>query len=260
MPHLLHVWPSVSRTIEQAASLLLLFDYDGTLTPIVDRPDLAELSPAVQCLLSTLRDQDKYLVGVISGRSLEDVRERVGVEGLTYAGNHGLEIRGPQIEFLHGEAASAEPGMRKAYQQLSERLAPLPGVIVEHKGLTLSVHYRLAPNELVGAVVEAVEEEAYAGDGSTRFKVTRGKQVVELRPDVEWGKGQAIAQLQVTFPEIPLTMFFGDDVTDEDGFDAVMNGGGLAVFVGPPRHPTRALYRLDSPVEVAQVLRLLAAW
>jgi trehalose 6-phosphate phosphatase len=150
--------------------------------------------------------------------------------------------------------------MRKAYQQLRERLAPLPGVIVEHKGLTLSVHYRLTPNELVGAVVEAVEEEAYAGDGSTRFKVTRGKQVVELRPDVEWGKGQAIAQLQVTYPEIPLTMFFGDDVTDEDGFDVVMNSGGLAVFVGPPRHPTRALYRLDSPVEVAQVLRLLAAW
>jgi trehalose 6-phosphate phosphatase len=74
---------------------------------------------------------------------------------------------------------------------------------------------------------------------------------------VPWDKGKAIARLRETFPQATLTMFFGDDLTDEDGFNVVQEAGGIAVFVGPARQPTRALYRVDSPQEVAQTLLLM---
>ena len=106
MPHLLNVWPQVSQRLRDQAQVLLLFDYDGTLTPIVEHPDAAVLPAPVKQLLSRLESSDKFLVGVVTGRSLSDISGRVGLPGLIYAGNHGLEIMAPGLEFVH-EAAAA---------------------------------------------------------------------------------------------------------------------------------------------------------
>ena len=258
MPHLLYVWPSVSHRLRDASLVLLLFDYDGTLTPIVPQPDSATLPTETRELLLDLSRREKYILGVISGRSLGDVSARVGIEGLIYAGNHGLEIRGPGLDFLHQEAARVEAVQGRAYERLRDRLAGLPGVIIEHKGLTLSVHYRLTPDEAVGQVkavfTATVSPFLEAGD----LEIAQGKKVLEVRPNVSWDKGKAIAKLQDTFPQASLSVFFGDDLTDEDGFDVVQQSEGLAVFVGPALQPTKALYRLDSPEEVTHTLRLLA--
>ena len=90
------------------------------------------------------------------------------------------------------------------------------------------------------------------------MRVTRGKEVLEVRPNVPWDKGKAISKIASGFPGDALAIFFGDDQTDEDGFAAVHELNGLSVFVGPARQPTRALYRVDNPKEVAQALELLA--
>jgi trehalose-phosphatase len=237
--------------------VLLLLDYDGTLTPIVDRPSLALLPAETRELLVSLSRRDKFMVGVVSGRSLNDITAMVDIDGLIYAGNHGLEISGPGLDFVHPAAARLEGALNQVYSRLQGGLAHLPGVLVEHKGLTLSVHYRLAPEPAAAEVETAVAAAAGALVSSGRANVTRGKKVVEVRPAVGWHKGKAISKLQAAYPQASLPVFFGDDLTDEDGFSVVQDADGMAVFVGPARTPTCALYRVDSPQEVADTLRLL---
>lgn len=258
MPHLLHVWPAVSRRIQQSSRTLLAFDFDGTLTPIVDLPDAAALAPEVRATLESLSRQERYVTGIVSGRSLADIRSRVDVPGLFYAGNHGLEMAGPGLEFVHPGAERLRDTQTELYHQLSSNLADLPGVLVENKGLTLSVHYRMASeraDEVEARFNRTVAPFAHTGG----VRTTKGKMVLEVRPSLSWGKGEAIARLWEVYPDLPLTIFFGDDVTDEDGFAVVQAAGGIAVFVGEGRAPTQALHRLDSPGEVAEALRLLAS-
>lgn len=257
MPHLLNVWPSVSQRFRRADVSLLLFDFDGTLSPIVARPELAVLPAETRDLLLEAQSDHRYVLGIVSGRSLVDLRERVGLDGLIYAGNHGLEIQGNGLDFLHPEASCLREEIDRIYQELELELGSYPGVIGENKGLSLSFHYRQTPLEIVPQVEEGFHKAVATAAESGLVKVTRGKQVLEVRPNLDWGKGRAISQIQAAHPKAQLTAFFGDDFTDEDAFAAVQQSGGVAVLVGPAGQPTRAEYRLDSPQEVAETLGLL---
>ena len=221
-------------------------------------PEQADLPPQVRDHLTALVSGDRYIAGVISGRSLKDVAARVGIPGMIYAGNHGLEIQGPGLDFVHQEAMDQTGTQAQVGGELQRALAGIPGVIVEPKGLTLSVHYRSTPVDQVKAVEEAFARVAAPYVESGAVRITYGKKVLEVRPNLPWDKGKAIALLQETYPQASLTCFFGDDRTDEDGFKVVQESGGIAVLVGPARQPTVALHRVDSPGEVDQVLGLLA--
>ena len=95
MKHLFGDWTNISKRIQEAQNLFLFLDYDGTLTPIVSTPDLALCPSEVKATLVKLRDLPKVSLAIISGRSLEDIREKVGIPGIIYVGNHGLEIENP---------------------------------------------------------------------------------------------------------------------------------------------------------------------
>ena len=259
MPHLLHVWPAVNRRIRESSRTLLAFDFDGTLTPIVDLPDHAVLAPEVRATLESLSRQDRYLTGIVSGRSLADIRARVDVPGLFYAGNHGLEMTGPGLDFVHPGAEKLRDPQTELYHQLRSNLADIPGVLVENKGLTLSVHYRMAAEYAVAEVEARFNRTVAPFARAGGVRTAKGKMVLEARPDLSWGKGEAMARLWEVYPDISLTIFIGDDVTDEDGFAVVQAAGGIAVFVGEGRAPTQALHRLDSPGEVGEALRLLGS-
>lgn len=258
MPHLLHIWPSIHEQLLRASQVLLLFDYDGTLTPLMPTPDEADLPEQVRDRLATLAAGGKYIIGVISGRSLADVSAKVGIPGMIYAGNHGLEIQGPGLDFVHPEAAEQAGVQAQVSAELQSALSEAPGVIVEPKGLTLSVHYRATPVENVKVVEETFARVVAPYVESGIARITYGKKVLEVRPNLPWGKGKAISMLQETYPQASLTCFFGDDRTDEDGFEVVQESGGITVLVGPARQPTVALYRVDSPEEVALFLGLLS--
>jgi len=257
MPHLLQVWPSIRERLKNAEQVLLLSDYDGTLTPIVTQPELAVLGQKPRHTLLRLSQRDKFVVGVISGRRLSDVSSMTGLPDLVYAGNHGLEISGPGLDFVHPEAKAFGKTRGLLVQDLQRELSSLPGVLVEDKGLTISVHYRQTPDELAAEVESRfkVAVSPYLKPGG--WKATAGKKVLEARPDIPWDKGKAIAYLQDAYPSAPLTFYFGDDLTDEDGFEEVQSSGGIAVFVGQARQPTKALHRLDSPQEVVETLQLI---
>ena len=258
MPHLLNVWPRVSSQIGDAPHVLLLSDYDGTLAPIAPTPERATLPPATRNALVNLQALDRFTLGIVSGRALSDVRKMVGIEGLIYAGNHGLEVEGPDLEWVHPKAAEMQPTLARIFAELERRLSPITGTLVEGKGLTLSVHYRLTPAELVSRVQSEFSEavDGYSPGGEVR--VTRGKELLEVRPNLDWHKGRAIAMIAQGCPPGTLAIYLGDDLTDEDGFAAVHELNGMSVFVGAARQPTRAQYRVDSPAEVAETLKLMA--
>ena len=261
MPHLLNVWPSVASRLAAAPQVLLLSDYDGTLSPIVARPELAVLPPETRQALAGLAAHPRFRVGIVSGRGLSDLRERIDLPGIIYAGNHGLEIlfpdgSSPEISFTHPQAANLRPVLQNAAGALQERLHRHQGVIVEDKGLTLSVHYRQASPKSIPEIQRAFDEVVSAAPPEDT-RVTQGKMVLEVRPNIQWGKGQAIGKILETAGRDALPIFFGDDLTDEDGFQMVQDANGIAVFVGPARQPTRAAYRVDSPGEVAETLLLL---
>ncbi len=257
MAHLLNIWPSVSARLHRADRALLLFDYDGTLTPIVRRPEDAVLSGEVRRLLHSLAAHPRYVAGIVSGRSLDDLSILADVPGLIHAGNHGMEIRGQGMDFVHPEAVAARGILDEVARDLVSSVGDIPGAIVEHKGLTLTVHYRAAAEENASAIESGVAAVATPHVQSGDIRLTQGKMVVEVRPAISWDKGRAIDQIWRECRDEPVPVYFGDDRTDEDGFRVVQALDGIAVFVGEPREGTVALHQLESPREVEETLRLL---
>ncbi|MBI2831063.1 MAG: trehalose-phosphatase [Chloroflexi bacterium] len=263
MEHLLSVWPGIAERLKGAGHICLLADYDGTLTPIVERPEVAYLPDNVRQLLESLSRQPGVTVGVISGRELADLKGRVTVDGIIYAGNHGLEIEGPGVKFTHAIAEETAPVIRLIHQLLERALRTVKGALVEDKGLTLSVHYRQVEADKTGEVKSIFERIVSGAQASGRIRVTRGKKVYEVRPAVAWDKGKAIKLVMKQcgkggrksgiFP-----IYLGDDLTDEDAFRVIeAYGDGLSVFVGDEKQKTVARYFLKSPSEVAVFLGML---
>jgi trehalose 6-phosphate phosphatase len=263
LQHLFSVWPEVARRLKAAPHVLLLSDYDGTLTPIVDRPEAADLSATTRQLLLALAHQHRFTVGIISGRALSDLRQRVGIRSIVYAGNHGLEIEGPGISFINPLAQEMKPVLRLTHQALSKALATVRGTLVEDKGLSLSVHYRRVKEEEVEKAKTVFERILRVPHLSGKVKITSGKKVHEVRPAVDWDKGKAIKLLMKRSDKGGrrsglLPIYLGDDLTDEDGFGAIERcGDGLTVFVGGESGSTMARYFLRSPGEVERFLSML---
>lgn len=243
---------------QQAGRMLLGLDFDGTLAPIVPRPEDAAMPPGTRAVLEDLASRADTLVALVSGRGLEDLRQRVGVDTAFYAGNHGLEIDGPGVHRLHPGAADAADTLAALAADLCRGLEDIAGVIVEDKGLTLSVHYRMVADAADAAAVE--ETVRRTCEGVPGVRLTRGKKVVEVRPDVDWHKGRALAFLRDTLlpgEAAAPALFIGDDRTDEDAFRMVGDAG-FAIFVGTPPATTAAHAALASTDEVAEFLRALA--
>lgn len=233
----------------------VFFDFDGTLSDIVDDPDAARpVAGAVQALAALA---GRCPVAVLSGRDLADVRARVGLDGIWYAGSHGFELTGPDgAHHQNDAAADAVPILAGAAASLREQLGSIPGVTVEHKRFAVAVHYRNAARDRVGEATAAVRD---AGRRSG-LRVTTGREVIELRPELDWDKGRTLRWLLDRLdPVTPL--FLGDDITDEDAFDAVAELSGVGIVV---RHTddgdraTAARFALDSPARVAEFTARLA--
>jgi trehalose-phosphatase len=247
--------PGIEAAVRSAARVLVFLDFDGTLVPIQDDPMACELDPALRAVLTAIRECPRAAVAVVSGRDLADLVPGVGVEGIAYAGNHGLEIDGPGLSFREPGAVERRPELAEIVAALGAALERAPGAWVQDKGLSASVHYRQVEPDLVPAVREVVERvtEPYRG----RFVLRDGKMVREVRPAVDWHKGRAVrwlAERSAAGVPDPLVVYVGDDHTDEDAFQALPTG--VTVLVGPDRQ-TAAKYRVETPQEAADFLRWL---
>jgi trehalose-phosphatase len=262
MQYLFGAWNKISHRLKLANHILLVSDFDGTLTPIVDRPELATLIPDTNRLLRALSKNRRYTVGIVSGRSLADLKEKVDVEGIIYAGNHGLEIEGFGKNFLEPIAEEVRPFFQLLSQVLMTALKGVKGVLVENKGLTLSVHYRSVDDSDEHMVKDVLAKVTNPLSVTGRIRITRGKKVYEIRPPVDWDKGKAISWLIAKFKESRkmggvLPIYLGDDLTDEDAFKVIEASGGISIFVGDGNTKSLARYFLKSPQEVIAFLRML---
>jgi trehalose-phosphatase len=240
----------------------LFLDFDGTLTPIRRHPRAVKLSGALKKTLRKIAALKGATVAVISGRSLADVKERVGIKGIIYAGNHGMEAKGRGINYKVPGAVKAEKTVRELSRKLKNRYRAFRGVIVEDKGLTLSVHFRMVPRTRLKAAERIFREVAgpYISEGKVRL--TRGKKVWEVRPPVRWDKGKAVARLlserKKKTRTRPVPFYLGDDRTDEDAFRA-LRGKGYTVKIGKKGAKSRAGYYLKNTTEVRRFLERLSS-
>jgi trehalose-phosphatase len=239
--------------------VLLMTDYDGTLTPIVDDPADAVLAEQTREDLGRVARSPRSRAAVISGRGLEDLRERVALDDVICAGCHGLEVLGPNLSFRHPDALAQEGTLGAVGDVLVRRAPAVRGMRVEMKGLAVAVHYRhVAADEIRRVEIELARAMQEQG---SRLKVFHGTKVVEVLPQVAWNKGECAqwieARLQSSLPAPVLWLYLGDDWTDERAFE-VLSGRALTIRVGDTVPASKATYRLRDVDEVHQLLALIA--
>ncbi len=238
---------------------VVFLDYDGTLTPIVARPEDARLSPRARAALVQAARNPALDVVIVSGRSLDDVRKRVGIPGITYVGDHGFQIDGPGVSLRHEGLDHYRAAMDSAARRLEA--LDVQGAHVERKTATVSYHVRQVNAEERPDVERRAEQILRR----LHLRVTHGKMVIEGRPPLDWHKGQAVLYVLMQrhgadWPSRTRALYIGDDVTDEDAFLS-LRGIGRSIHVSPnvTTAATAADYRLPDPAAVIQLLRWLAA-
>jgi trehalose 6-phosphate phosphatase len=262
LKHLFNVWPRIRESLADSCSILLLLDYDGTLAPTADRPENAFIPSDVLLSLRNIVLARNVVTGIISGRELTDLKSKIGIEGLIYAGNHGMEIEGPGLNFVSPVGREMIAVLSETYHTLYRALSGINGILIENKRLSLSVHYRLVAPQFVRDIEKTVREITESSRTNNKLKMTQGKKVYEVRPAIDWDKGKATSllidnYLRGNHVDNLTPMFFGDDLTDEDAFKSIVSyRNSISVFIGNPGQPSRAKYSLYSTEEVALFLNL----
>ncbi|MBI4708078.1 MAG: trehalose-phosphatase [Candidatus Omnitrophica bacterium] len=245
----------------KSVPIFLFLDFDGTLAEIVALPSKARLAKKTKELLDRLALKKDFKIAVISGRSLKDIKKRVGIKNIIYAGNHGLEIEGPKIKYIFSVAGQYRKLLLKIKSDLEERLSKFKGVLIEDKGLSLSLHFRMIHKELVSKIKTIFHEATITYNVKGQIKVSPGKKVLEIRPNVDWDKGKVVLWLlarQVFSlkgkPVVPV--YIGDDLTDEDAFRALKNKG-ITIAIGRKKRSFADYYLLNSrevPILLKKIL------
>ncbi|MGO9104161.1 MAG: trehalose-phosphatase [Mycobacterium sp.] len=235
------------------------FDFDGSLSEIVSDPDTATL---VDGAAEALEQLAAYCpVVVVSGRDLVDVQSRVGIPGIWYAGGDGFELTAPDGSYhQNDEAAAAVPAIERAAGALSDGLAHIPGVRLEHKRFAVAVHYReVAPERIAEIVAATCRLGKRMG-----LLASRGRKVIELGPDIGWNKAATLAWIRGLIDETGslLPVYLGDDLTDEAAFDAVrFDGIGIVVrHRGDSERRSAAHFTLEGPEQVGEFFRYCLRW
>ncbi|KAK4489658.1 hypothetical protein RD792_005470 [Penstemon davidsonii] len=221
--------------VNEGKQIIVFLDYDGTLSPIVDDPDLAFMS--------------------------DPVYEFVKLDEIYYAGSHGMDIMGPPLHVKsYDDKFQSNIIDEKMLKELKKGTCEVPGALVEDNGFCVSVHYRHVLNkdyDILEEIIQNVLSEYNC------FHVTRGIKVIEIRPSIKWNKGDALVYLLDTFgfdgSKDVIAFYLGDDKTDEDAFKVLESRGqGYPIIVSSVPKETSASHSLRDPSEVLSFLLRLA--
>jgi trehalose 6-phosphate phosphatase len=233
---------------------VFMFDYDGTLVPMKPKPHLARMSVARRRMLSALARTKGISVAIITGRSLADIRRLLPLPEIILAANHGCEIsfRGAVLYPCGRKHLQPMTAMARA---LSSATETIPGVLVESKGFSVALHYRLTPRRFWKELLLIVRDVSKPWRKKHGFRITGGKRIWEIRPSLQWNKGKAALWIIQRFVPGAVPWYFGDDETDEDAFRTLRQGG-ITMCIGG-RKRTLAKHRLQSVSDVWTMIRLL---
>ncbi|XP_061358280.1 probable trehalose-phosphate phosphatase C [Gastrolobium bilobum] len=274
-PSALH---SFNRLMEEAIGkrIVLFLDYDGTLSPIVNDPDRAFMSDEMRAAVCEVATY--FPTAIISGRSRDKVKDFVKLNNLYYAGSHGMDIMAPSMpdgssdcdtalktngnEVPFQPAKKFLPAVREILRRLENGVKEIEGAKVEDNRFCISVHFRHVQEKDYGILEEKVKSVL---ENNPQFCLTEGKKVMEIRPSIEWNKGNAVEYfldtLGLSSSSNILPVYIGDDRTDEDAFKVIQRGGqGYPIIVTSIQRETNALYSLRDPSEVLIFLSKLAKW
>jgi trehalose 6-phosphate phosphatase len=248
-PDWMQQWPEIQAQIAARPRLLLALGFDGILSPTVLRPSEATVPEDTRALLTKLAASPRITLAFLSGRSLHDIQTRVRMPGAIYAGNHGMEIRGPGLASSDGLAVSCRSDLVDAIAFLARCTKHMRGVFIEDKGMTVTVHWRQADPAEAAALRELLEVIVRS---HPRLKVFAGEACWELRARASWNKGDALRQILAHLHLTPAdTIYLGEEFTDADAFAEL--AGGLSFCVGGAG-ATAARYRLPDATQAAQFL------
>ncbi|MBN1688354.1 MAG: trehalose-phosphatase [Candidatus Omnitrophica bacterium] len=235
---------------------VFFLDYDGTLTPIVSRPDLAVLSPSMKEVLERL--MKKHMVSIVSGRMREDVQKLVGIQGIFYAGSHGFDILGPGFSMIQPKAKETIPVISTIIKKLHKELGDIPGALIEEKKFSVAVHYRLVEGQSLARIQTTVERIVSKHEN---VRMMSGKKVYEILPNIEWNKGKAIRwimkALKLSWEECSV-FYIGDDVTDEFAFRTIRTRG-TGILVSDESKPSSADFQIQTPDDVKKLFEKIIA-
>ncbi|MFH0791462.1 MAG: trehalose-phosphatase [Candidatus Omnitrophota bacterium] len=257
MEYLFDKWENIKLRL-RGKYIFIFFDYDGTLTPIVETPDKAILSETARNLLLKMSRDRKIKLAFISGRSLKDIKNKMKLKNVVYSGNHGLEIEGPNIKFEPLVSPRYQMIIRYIKEDLNKRISSIKGAFIEDKGVSLSLHYRLVTRgklSLLRNIFNGVVNP-YLVRG--KVSVKKGKMVLEVAPAYKWSKADAVMWLLKKYEFVLkraefIPIYIGDDLTDESAFKALKNKG-LTICVGRTGL-SEARYYLKDSSEVTEFLQ-----
>lgn len=254
--------------------IAMFLDYDGTLSPIVDDPDRALMSEAMR---GTVRNVAKYFpTAIISGRNRDKVYDLVGLTELYYAGSHGMDIMGPVTNTNNVNSTDQQgkevklfqpakmflPMIDEVFRTLVENTKGIKGAKVENHKFCASVHYRNVDEKNWSTIAQCVHDVL---KDYPRLRLTHGRKVLEVRPVIDWNKGKAVEflleSLGLNVRDDVLSIYIGDDKTDEDAFKVLKKRNrGYGILVSPVPKETSAFYSLREPAEVMEFLKALVRW
>lgn len=255
----------VAREVRQwlgERHLLLVTDFDGTLSELALTPGTAVISPEVRDTLRLVGEHPRTTLAVVSGRRIDDVRARTADVAPYVGGLHGLEISGPTGGFLHPALARVAPVIADILARARLALAWCPDVVLEDKTYALTCHVRKVSPDAAGTALGQFVEVAQPALDADLLRVLPGAQALELLPAAEWHKGKAVEWIRSAVDIGPTSgvgvVYLGDDRTDEDAF-ATLTGRGVSIGVGDRPHDHLIQFRLAGPASVGRFLDRLHA-
>lgn len=246
--------------IKNNEQVLLMFDYDGTLTPIVEKPDLAGLNEKTKNNLETITGINNIRIAIITGRKITDIQKISNIKHPLIAiyGIHGGEVlpygkTSPQINISENIVLKLQEFKKILEKSIITEFKSSQGIIIEDKRFSISLHYRLSDNLTAQKAIEIFDKYTQQLNMQDDFRIQKGKKVIELLP-LNFSKNTAVNSLILENPN-HYPVYFGDDLTDICAFKEVKNYNGYAIGVGEA-HPDY-IELIDQQIQISELYDFL---